>query len=335
MSVSRRAEARAERELRRETLIEASAELGLVALNGPADPEPSLVLEGGRVVELDGRPEAAFDVIDRFIAAHGIDPGAAAEAATLTDAGDRTAPRRRRRPARGARAALGRTHAGAARADCRHARSGRADVRAQEAASASPSGEPGPRHEPQGEPGAAGRRRRRGGRARLRGDRDDGRRRPLRAAECDRDPRRLPGGSPRRAHAVLGRGAPQPPARHPGADRVLGDAVGVRHRAVLRRRGRHAVVEGVPRIRLRVARDQGQVHVGRRLRGPDGARAGVLDAVPRGTVPLRRAGCRLTGRPERRHLHRRARPGSPRRHAGDPGREPDRGLARPRGRLRQ
>ncbi len=85
MSVSRRADARAERELRRETLIEASAELGLVALSGPADPEPSLVLEGGRVVELDGRPEAAFDVLDRFIAAHGIDPGAAAEAATLTD----------------------------------------------------------------------------------------------------------------------------------------------------------------------------------------------------------------------------------------------------------
>ena len=36
-------------------LIEPLAELGLVAMNGPNDPEPSLVIEGGRVVELDGR----------------------------------------------------------------------------------------------------------------------------------------------------------------------------------------------------------------------------------------------------------------------------------------
>ncbi|MCC6223973.1 MAG: propanediol/glycerol family dehydratase large subunit [Thermoleophilia bacterium] len=85
MTSSRRADARRERELRRETLIEPRAELGLVALAGPTDPEPSLVLEGGRVVELDGRPEAEFDVLDRFIAAHGIDPEAAAEAAALTD----------------------------------------------------------------------------------------------------------------------------------------------------------------------------------------------------------------------------------------------------------
>ena len=47
--------AREQRELRREVLIEPLAELGLIAMNGPNDPEPSLVAEDGRVVELDGR----------------------------------------------------------------------------------------------------------------------------------------------------------------------------------------------------------------------------------------------------------------------------------------
>ena len=52
---SERFVAREQRELRREVLIEPLAELGLVAMNGPNDPEPSLVIEDGRVVELDGR----------------------------------------------------------------------------------------------------------------------------------------------------------------------------------------------------------------------------------------------------------------------------------------
>ena len=56
---SRRFAARAERELRRELLIEPLAELGLVAMNGPSDPEPSLVIEDGLVVEIDGRREDA------------------------------------------------------------------------------------------------------------------------------------------------------------------------------------------------------------------------------------------------------------------------------------
>jgi propanediol dehydratase large subunit len=48
---------REQRELRRELLIEPLAALGLIALEGPNDPEPSLVIEDGRVVELDGRRE--------------------------------------------------------------------------------------------------------------------------------------------------------------------------------------------------------------------------------------------------------------------------------------
>lgn len=67
-------------------LIEPLAELGLVAYDGPNDPAPSLVLDGGRVVELDGRVEAEWDVLDHFVARYGIDPVAAREAAQLEDA---------------------------------------------------------------------------------------------------------------------------------------------------------------------------------------------------------------------------------------------------------
>jgi propanediol dehydratase large subunit len=82
---SKRFEAREQRELRRETLISPYPELGLVALDGPNDPEPSLVVEDGRVVEIDGRREPDFDVIDHFLARHGIDVDAAADAQKLTD----------------------------------------------------------------------------------------------------------------------------------------------------------------------------------------------------------------------------------------------------------
>jgi propanediol dehydratase large subunit len=82
---SKRAEARAARELRKEALVEPREELGLVAMNGSGDPEPSLVVRDGRIVELDGRPAAEFDVLDRFIAAHGIDLDAAERAATRSN----------------------------------------------------------------------------------------------------------------------------------------------------------------------------------------------------------------------------------------------------------
>ncbi|HKT03767.1 MAG TPA: propanediol/glycerol family dehydratase large subunit [Rugosimonospora sp.] len=59
--------------------------LGLVALRSPGDPEPSLVVRDGAVVELDGRAAADFDTVDAFIAAHGIDVAVAPEAMALGD----------------------------------------------------------------------------------------------------------------------------------------------------------------------------------------------------------------------------------------------------------
>jgi propanediol dehydratase large subunit len=82
---SRRFVEREQRELRRELLITPFPELGLVAMNGPNDPEPELEVRDGRVVALDGRSEDEFDALDHFIARHGIDVDVAAEAMALDE----------------------------------------------------------------------------------------------------------------------------------------------------------------------------------------------------------------------------------------------------------
>ena len=56
-----------------------------MAAGGPRDPEPELLVEDGVVVRLDGRAAPDFDVIDRFVVAHGLDLGVAAEAMALDD----------------------------------------------------------------------------------------------------------------------------------------------------------------------------------------------------------------------------------------------------------
>src|SRR5256885_16811342 len=82
---SKRFVERERRELRRELLITPYPELGLVAFEGPNDPEPGLRIEKGRVVFIDGRGEDEFDALDHFIARYGLDVDVAAEAAGLDD----------------------------------------------------------------------------------------------------------------------------------------------------------------------------------------------------------------------------------------------------------
>lgn len=72
-----------ERDINRETFVEPWAEAGLVVTDSPFDPLPSLVIEHGRVTELDGRARADFDVLDEFIADRALDL-AVAEAAMRT-----------------------------------------------------------------------------------------------------------------------------------------------------------------------------------------------------------------------------------------------------------
>ena len=82
---SARFASRAAKPLRRELLVSPLPELGLVAAGGPSDPEPELAVEDGVVTRLDGRAAAEFDVIDRFLVAHGLDLEVAAEAMALPD----------------------------------------------------------------------------------------------------------------------------------------------------------------------------------------------------------------------------------------------------------
>ncbi|MFN8188361.1 MAG: propanediol/glycerol family dehydratase large subunit [Gaiellales bacterium] len=80
---SLRAQYFATRPISRDNLVPEDPALGLVAIESPFDPEPSLRIEHGRVVELDGRSEAEFDLIDEFIARRGIELSVAEEAMAL------------------------------------------------------------------------------------------------------------------------------------------------------------------------------------------------------------------------------------------------------------
>jgi propanediol dehydratase large subunit len=80
---SRRAREREAQPVRKDTTIHEWPEAGLVLMRGPADPPASVRVQDGRVVELDGRPEAEFDPLDRFIARHAIDARVAEEAMAL------------------------------------------------------------------------------------------------------------------------------------------------------------------------------------------------------------------------------------------------------------
>jgi propanediol dehydratase large subunit len=77
----------AERPVNRETFIHELPDLGLVIMNSPFDPEPSVVVENGAVVGMDGREFGDFDFVDRYIAKYAIDVDRAVEV-MARDSGD-------------------------------------------------------------------------------------------------------------------------------------------------------------------------------------------------------------------------------------------------------
>ena len=83
MPTSHRFQSLEQREINRETFVEPWPEAGLIVADSPNDPRPSLRIEDGQVVELDGRARADFDALDLFIAAHGLDLASAPEAMAL------------------------------------------------------------------------------------------------------------------------------------------------------------------------------------------------------------------------------------------------------------
>lgn len=72
MKRSKRFEALAKRPVNQDGFVVEWPEVGLIAMGSPNDPKPSIKIQGGRVVELDGKPRADFDMIDQFIADYAI-----------------------------------------------------------------------------------------------------------------------------------------------------------------------------------------------------------------------------------------------------------------------
>lgn len=70
---SLRAEMLESRPVNLDGFVEEWPEKGLVAMESAFDPQPSARVEGGLIVEMDGRERSEFDFMDTFIADHAID----------------------------------------------------------------------------------------------------------------------------------------------------------------------------------------------------------------------------------------------------------------------
>ena len=69
---SKRFEVLANRPVNQDGFVQEWVEEGLIAMESPNDPKPSIRIENGVVVELDGKRREDFDLIDNFIATYGI-----------------------------------------------------------------------------------------------------------------------------------------------------------------------------------------------------------------------------------------------------------------------
>ncbi|HST42866.1 MAG TPA: propanediol/glycerol family dehydratase large subunit [Conexibacter sp.] len=70
---SKRTEALEARPVNLDGFVDEWPEVGLVAMDSPNDPTPSIRVQDGRVVEMDGRTREQFDFLDQFIADTAID----------------------------------------------------------------------------------------------------------------------------------------------------------------------------------------------------------------------------------------------------------------------
>lgn len=80
---SKRFQVLSERDVNKDGFVKEWPEVGLIAMNSPFDPKPSIKIEGGKVVELDGKKRSEFDLIDSFVADYGINIDNAAHAMSL------------------------------------------------------------------------------------------------------------------------------------------------------------------------------------------------------------------------------------------------------------
>ena len=72
MKRSKRIEALDRRPVNLDGYIDEWPEMGFVAMSSPYDPKPSVRVEGGKIVELNGKQRDDFDFLDQFIADYAI-----------------------------------------------------------------------------------------------------------------------------------------------------------------------------------------------------------------------------------------------------------------------
>lgn len=80
---SKRFKVLAERPVNLDGFVAEWPEVGLIAINSPNDPKPSIKIENGKIVEMDGKRREDFDMIDQFIADYAIDLDVAEEAMAM------------------------------------------------------------------------------------------------------------------------------------------------------------------------------------------------------------------------------------------------------------
>jgi propanediol dehydratase large subunit len=79
----KRFEILAQRAVNKDGFIKEWMDVGLVAMDSPNDPAPSIKIHNGRVVEMDGKLREQFDMLDYWIADHTIDATVAKEAMSM------------------------------------------------------------------------------------------------------------------------------------------------------------------------------------------------------------------------------------------------------------
>ena len=77
---SKRFEVLENRPVHKDGFIGEWVDVGLIAMDSPNDPKPSIRIEGGKVVEMDGRTRDQFDMIEQFVADYALDTSVANEA---------------------------------------------------------------------------------------------------------------------------------------------------------------------------------------------------------------------------------------------------------------
>jgi propanediol dehydratase large subunit len=83
MQRSKRFEILEERPVNKDGFVTEWSEMGFVAMSSPHDPKPSVKVENGRIVELDGKLRDEFDMLDQFIADYMIDTNVTEEVLAL------------------------------------------------------------------------------------------------------------------------------------------------------------------------------------------------------------------------------------------------------------